>query len=44
MCYLAQGDNQVCMYIVYVCGEINRSKQETLRVSRDFNNAVWVCT
>ena len=36
------------MYIhcirTYVRGEINKSKQETLRVSRDFNNAVWVCT
>ena len=37
MCYLVQGDNQVC---IYIHGEINRSRQETLGALRDFNNAI----
>ena len=48
MCYLVQGDNQICIYLhciyVYIHGEINRSRQEALGAPRDFNNALCLCT
>ena len=33
----------VLIYIVYMHGEINRSKQECLGIPKDFNNALCVC-